>query len=133
MLYYHVWFSPKRRRAILEGEIAKVAREGLLDTARVNGIGLIECETSYDHVHLVVALNEQQNLASVMHQLKGASAHRVFQHMPELKLDLKDVSLWQRGYGHRKVEPAELPRVRQYVRGHREEPEPRVFNPRVGQ
>ncbi|OGO52396.1 MAG: hypothetical protein A2148_05710 [Chloroflexi bacterium RBG_16_68_14] len=130
MPYYHVWFSPKNREAILEGAIAEITRAKLVEAAATRGITLVECEMGYDHVHMLLELHEGQALPSVMHLLKGISAHRVFEEVPELKIDLRHTSFWQRGYGYRKVGALELSRVRRYIRNHREVSEPRVFNPR---
>jgi len=50
-----------------------------------------------------------------MHQLKGATSRHVCLKYPELK-DLGHNSFWQKGYGWRKIEPAEAPTVRNYIR-----------------
>ena len=107
-----------------------MARSALIETAETKCIRMLECEMGYDHVHMLIDVPEGQTLSSLMHRLKGASAHRLFQRIPDLKLDLRHASFWQRGYGYRMLEPSELFRVRRYIRNHREEPEPRVFNPR---
>jgi len=51
-----------------------------------------------------------------MKALKGKSAHRVFEAVPELKLDGKTKNLWQRGYGWKTVEPGAEPTIRRYIR-----------------
>jgi putative transposase len=119
---YHVWFSTKRRRQAFEGELGDDARRLLIETARRTGIRLLEVQVAGDHVHLLVGLFGAQTLPSVMHQLKGASARCIFLKYPELKLDLGDSSFWQRGYGWRRIEPAEAPGVREYIRTQRDRP-----------
>lgn len=50
-----------------------------------------------------------------MKALKGKSAHRVFQQLPELKLDAGSEHLWQRGYAWKRVPPSlEVP-TRRYI------------------
>jgi len=120
--FYHVWFTTKWRRQALEGELGDDARRLLLETAQRVGVRLLEVQLATDHVHLLVGLTESQTLPSVMHQLKGASAHYIFLKYPELKIDLGYRSFWQRGYGWRKIGPAEVPVVRNYIRTQRDRP-----------
>ena len=124
---YHVWFSTKGRRAALDGDIGDEVKRLLIETARRTGIQLMEMEAVADHVHLLVLLNGTQTLSSVMHQLKGATARAIFLKYPDLKLDLHHRSFWQKGYGWRKVAPAEAPAVRSYIRTQRDRPLRRDF------
>jgi REP element-mobilizing transposase RayT len=51
-----------------------------------------------------------------MHQLKGASAREVCKRFPELKIDMRSVSFWQKGYGYRAVSEDQIETVRRYIR-----------------
>ena len=119
---YHVWFSTKGRKPVFEGEIGDEVRQLLVDTALRTGIKLLEVETVVDHVHALVAVKETQTLPSIMHQLKGASARYIFSKYPDLRFDLASNSFWQKGYGRRKLAPAEVSVVRNYIRTQRERP-----------
>jgi putative transposase len=94
---YHVWFSTKRRKWLLEGDVADLAERAMLDAARADGIRLLELGVMIDHVHVLVDLESSNALPHTMKMLKGKSAHRVFQEIPELKLDAGISNLWQRG------------------------------------
>lgn len=120
--YYHVWFSTKRRRPALEGDVGDDAKRLLVEIAQRTGIRLLEAEVMVDHAHLLIALAGTQTLSSAMHQLKGTSARYIFLKYPEPKFDLGTDSFWQRGYGWRKVDPAELTGVRIYIRTQRRRP-----------
>jgi len=113
---YHVWFSTKGRKQALEGELGDDVRQLLIEIAQRAGIRLLEVEMAADHVHLLLASTGAQTLPSVMHQLKGASSRRIFVKYPELKVDLGHNSFWQKGYGWRKIEPAEAAAVKHYIR-----------------
>jgi len=119
---YHVWFSTKRRKQALEGELGDDARGLLIEIAQRVRIRLLEVEMVVDHVHLLVALAETQTLPSVMHQLKGASARSIFLKHPELKFDMGHNSFWQKGYGFHRLSSAEVANVRRYVRTQAERP-----------
>jgi putative transposase len=119
---YHVWFSTKGRKPVLDGEIGVDAKRLLIEIARATRTELIEADAIADHVHLLVRLSGRQTLSSVMHRLKGTSTRHVFLRYPELKLDLGHNSLWQKGYGWRKIAAAEVPAVRNYIRTQVERP-----------
>ena len=121
--FYHVWFSTKRRKQALEGELGDDVRQLLVEIAERARIQLLVAEMAGDHVHLLVALSGAQTLSSAMHQLKGASARFLFLKYPELKIDTGHSSFWQKGYGWRKIERAEAPAVRHYIRTQRNRPQ----------
>ncbi len=114
--FYHVWFSTKARKPVLEGEIAEDVKQLLLDTAKRAGIELLEVESAYDHVHLLVAASEGQTLPSIMHQLKGTSSRLLSLKHPELRFDMGTNSFWQKSYGSRRITESELPTVGRYIR-----------------
>jgi putative transposase len=113
---YHIWFSTKGRRLALQGELGDDLRQLLIEIAKRATIRLLEIEIAADHVHLLVAVSGIQTLSSAMHQLKGATSRYIFLKYPELKVDMGHNSFWQKGYGWRKIEPAEVERVRSYIR-----------------
>ncbi len=112
---YHVWFSTKRRKAALEGQIGGDVMRLLSQIAHDAGIRLLEMQAVADHVHLLVRLAPGQTLPSVMHRLKGASSRRVFLKYPDLKTDLGHHAFWQKGYGFRKVDPKQTEATRRYI------------------
>lgn len=116
---YHVWFSPRRRQAALQGPIDTVVRQAIHRIAAEHAIDLMEMETRWDHVHLLLRLPPQLTLARALQYLKGTSAREVFLAFPELKLDLGHEHLWQRGYGYRHIDRAAIPRVAEYIRDHK--------------
>lgn len=122
---YHIWFSPRRRKAVLQGDLATAVTRLLAAIAAQRGITLLECEPSYDHVHLLIALPANVSLPESMRYLKGASARYLFQQFPELKLDIGHDHFWQRGYGSGLMAPGGLGAVRRYIREHRANQEPR--------
>ena len=119
---YHVWFSTKGRKQLLDGELGEDARRLLIETAERTRIHLLEVEVLADHAHLLVALTRNQTLPSVMHQLKGTSARYTFLKYPDLRFDLGHNSFWQKGYGWRKIRLTEVPAERNYIRTQRDRP-----------
>jgi len=122
MAMYHVWFSTKGRKPALVDEIGALTTASLLTIAQRIGVEVLDMAAGEDHVHLLLALNDHQNLSTVMHDLKGASARDVFRSYPELRLDMASNSFWQKGYGWRLVPQDEIEGVRRYIRTQSERP-----------
>jgi len=113
---YHVWFGTKRRIPVLQGDIEDDVRRLMRENALRAGIRLLEAETAVDHVHLIVAVPEDKTLVSAMHQIKGATSHAVFLKYQELRMDIRESALWQKGYSFRRMEPNDVSAARRYVR-----------------
>jgi putative transposase len=120
--FFHVWFSTKRRKPVLEEEFSAEVKELLRAIARRSSIDLTEVEAVVDHVHMLLELIGDQTLSSAMHQLKGASAREIFRRYPEMKFDMQSVSFWQKGYGWRRLRDDEVPGVRVYIQTQRARP-----------
>lgn len=120
--FYHVWISTKARKPVMEGEIGADIKRLLTETAERTSIRLLEVETVADHAHLLIEVTEEQTLPEIMHRLKGAGARQIFLMYPNLKLDMEHNSFWQKGYGRRKITPAETPTVRNYIRTQQHRP-----------
>ena len=116
MPFYHVWFATKRRKWLLQGELVAAVKDLLINIATTHDIELLEHEAVVDHVHLLLLVHDQSELPKALNLLKGASARRIFQRFPELKLDAQTSSFWQAGYGSKEVPPAAVGAVRSYIR-----------------
>ncbi len=100
---YHVWFSTKRRKRLLAGDIEIHAKRLLRHIAADKGIDLRECETMADHVHLMMSARDRE-LTRQVKLLKGISARELFLEFPDLKLDAQTDHFWQRGFGYRELD-----------------------------
>ena len=123
MGFYHVWFSTKYRRWLLQGEVAEKAKEMMELVASERGIALLECETMVDHAHLLIEAQSGVQLSWFMKLIKGRSAYEVFRAFPELKLDAHVNSFWQDSFNARLVSEEQIPIVRCYIRTQEERPE----------
>src|SRR3990172_8011110 len=103
MPLFHVWFGTKRRKWLLQGSIAEAAKELMWAVAKEKDIRLMECETMPEHVHLLVEAEGRTQLSRSINLLKGSSSRRLFQALPEQKLDAGINSLWQHRYASKVV------------------------------
>lgn len=123
MKFVHVWFSTKYRLGALENpQIARLVVETMRAVAVRTGVDIVEIETAVDHMHLLLRLEENQQLSVVMHDLKGASSRAIHAADSDLQLDMGTFALWQRGYGSRIVPPSQLDTVKRYIRSQMDRP-----------
>jgi putative transposase len=115
MAFFHVWFSTKYRKWLLQGDVADKVKETMASVAAERGIKLVECETMVDHAHLLLETDSDSRLSWQLKLLKGRSAYEVFHAYPELKLDAGVNSLWQDGFESRIVPSDQLSTVRRYI------------------
>jgi putative transposase len=116
MPLYHVWFATKRRKWLLQGDVAEAAKELMRAVAEEKRITLLECETVVDHVHLPIGAEDGTRLSTAMNLLKGVTSRRIFQRFPELKLDAGIGASWQHRYGAKLVSEAAAVSVGDYIR-----------------
>jgi putative transposase len=120
---YHVWFATKSRKRILEGDIEQRIQALIAETAARYGIRLLALETMIDHVHILICLHDGQNLSKCMNLLKGTSSRRIFQEMPDIKLDAHIDHFWQKRFGSKLVPPGAVHAVRRYIETQKDRPE----------
>ncbi len=116
MPLYHVWFATKRRKWLLQGDVQDVVEESIASVANERGVNLVELGTAVDHVHMLVRANDREELSRSVNHLKGTSSRRVFERLPELKLDIGMNNLWQHRYGVKVVPERARRSVAQYIR-----------------
>ncbi len=120
MAYYHVWFATKKRKWLLQGDVEPYIKRVIGEIAKSKGIRLLDYETVVDHVHLLLEVELDEDLSSVVKLLKGISSRRVFQEFPELKMDAETNNFWQKHYGSKTVEIGALAVTKEYVRTQKE-------------
>jgi putative transposase len=116
MPLYHVWFATKQRRWLLDGDVEDTIKELIRCIAREKRIDLIEHETCVDHVHVLLRARDRAELSRSMNYIKGLSSKRLFEQIPELKLDIEMNNFRQRRYGWKIVPAGARDTVVQYIR-----------------
>jgi putative transposase len=120
---YHVWFATKSRKRILEGVVEERIKALLAETAARHHITILALETMIDHVHVLIRLEDGQDLSKCLNLLKGASSRRIFQEMPDLKLDAQIDHFWQKRFGNKLAPPGAIRAVRRYIETQKDRPE----------
>jgi len=110
---YHVVWTPKYRRPVLQNNIAVRLEQVLRETCDKYQAETIAVEIMPDHVHLLVEVDPQFGIHRLVKNLKGVSSRLLRQEFPYLKSRLP--TLWTNSYFVSTVGGAPLSVIKQYV------------------
>lgn len=91
---YHVVFCPKYRRPVLDNGVDERLKELILQQQEEYGYLVLGMEVMADHVHLLLDVNPQIGIKSVVSKIKGFTSHELREEFPSLKSRLP--TLWTR-------------------------------------
>ena len=124
---YHLVWSPKYRKGLLTGELAKRVEDLFREIAQAHDITIEELEVSVDHVHIFCSFPPRYSISQVVGRLKSESARAVFREFAWVKRQLWGGELWEDGCFARTVgDKVTAEVIRQYIRRHHEEPDPQL-------
>ena len=111
-LLYHLVFSTKDRRPLIDETLRPRLYEYLGGTIRGMGGVALEIGGIADHVHLLVKLRQDRAVSNILRDLKANSSGWVNEH----GLGKASPFAWQIGYGAFTVSESQVEKVRQYIR-----------------
>ena len=121
---YHLVWSPKYRKQILQGAIAERVREMFAEIAEQYEITIDEMAVSADHVHIFCSFPPRYSIAQVVTRFKSLSARAIFREYPQVKRQLWGGEFWEDGYFARTVgDQVTAEVIRKYIQHHRNEKE----------
>jgi len=97
-LHYHFVFTPKSRKPVLRGEIAKEVRDLIRQICRSNDIEMMAGHVRPDHVHLLLSVPPHLAPSRVMQAIKGKSSHYLLHERRSLRQEFWGQHRWARGY-----------------------------------
>ena len=117
---YHLVWSPKYRRDVLQGQIQRRVQELFADIAEQYAILIEEMEVSPDHGHIFCSFPPRYSIAQVVTRFKSLSARAIFREFPRVKQRLWGGELWEDGYFARTVgDKVTAEVIRRYIQQHR--------------
>ena len=119
--YHFVWVT-KYRYPVLRGEVAKRARELILQSCLSRDIKIIKGHVSKDHVHILVSCPPGLSPSKVMQYLKGRSSRLLQEEFPHLKKRYWGRHLWARGYFCATAGTVTQEQIKEYIEKHKHEP-----------
>ena len=114
-IWVHVVFSTQNRETIFDGDLRRKLVEHIRINAREKEIFLDRINGWSDHLHLLISLGREQNIAKVMMLIKGESAHWLNQ-----QGWIRGKFRWQDDYYAISVSESQVERVRAYIDGQQE-------------
>jgi putative transposase len=124
---YHLVWSPKYRKPILQGALAERVREMFAEIAEQYDITVEEMEVSIDHVHIFCSFPPRYSIAQVVTRFKSLSARAIFREYPQVKRQLWGGEFWEAGYFARTVgDKVTAEVIRKYIQHHRSEKESEI-------
>ena len=113
-LYYHIVWTTRDRRPLIDRDAAVFLWHFLDLTARAERGAVLEIGMVRTHVHVLVALHPCAVIPRLMQRMKGASAVVINrEYHPGAAPDRFG---WAAGYNIETVSPRSLPQARDYVR-----------------
>lgn len=110
---YHVIFTPKYRRSVLVDGIDERLKEIVVDVCSDHNSSVVEMEVMPDHVHLLLDVDPDVGVSTIIRRIKGASSRILREEFPQLKSRLP--SLWTRSKFVSSVGSVSLETVKQYI------------------
>jgi len=97
-LKYHLVWTTKYRKPILEGSIGKRMRDLIREICDTNNVQIIRGHISKDHVHMFISMPPQISVSKITQYIKGKTSRKILQEFPHLNKKFWGQHLWSRGY-----------------------------------
>ena len=95
---YHIVFAPKYRRQVIYSKIKADVGKILRKLCEMKGVNILEAGACPDHIHMLVSIPPNVNIAYFMGYLKGKSSLMIFDRHANLKYKYGNRHFWCRGY-----------------------------------
>jgi len=96
LIVFHLVWTPKRRKAILIGDIAKDCKLLIEKKCQQKGWVVLQLAVQPDHIHLFVQVWPETSASQIVKECKGLTSHELRAKYPDLKRRLP--SLWTRSF-----------------------------------
>lgn len=110
---YHVIFTPKYRRNVLQNGIDIRLKELILEKQVEFNYNIIELEIMSDHVHLLIEISPKDSVKNIISKIKGYTSGILRKEFPNLKSRIP--TLWTRSFFISTVGSVSLDIVKEYI------------------
>jgi putative transposase len=115
-LMYHLVWIPKYRKRLLVGKVAGRLKELLHECAAMNKWKIEELNIQKDHVHMLVQMNPNISVSTMVQFFKGGTSRIIRQEFPELREFLWGESFWADGYFAETSGQVNEEKIREYIK-----------------
>ncbi len=109
-IWVHLVWSTKSRKPFLNDNIRQTVFDHIAENAKIKNIQLDIIDGYNDHIHCLLRINSDQNIATIVQLLKGESSFWI-----NKKGLMKHKFEWQDEYFAVSVSESQLDRVRKYI------------------
>ena len=113
---YHMVWSVKHRRKILNTEIEEFLKDLAVDIGRDKGftVKLFECR-NMEHVHCFITAPPKLSVTNIVKYLKGITGRKLFEKYPEIKESLYKGQLWNHSYYCETIGSVSEENIKRYI------------------
>lgn len=109
-LYALVAFYARAKKPLFDTEVTELFTQVLPEVCKSYDYELIAYRIMPNQVHLIIGFKPTDALADVVSDIKRSSAHRLFEGIPRLEVEIGKRNFWAEGYfaetlGHTQIEP----------------------------
>ena len=116
-IQYHIVWCVKYRHKILTSKIENKLVDVLYRIANENNFQILECNTDYDHIHLLINCTPQHYIPDIMQKMKGISSRMLMKEFGEvLRKKLLGGHLWNPSYFVATVSENTEEQIRKYIK-----------------
>ena len=112
---YHIVWSVKFRRPVLEGNIESYLKELLVQISHEKSFEIQKMEVMPEHVHVFASAHPKISPSYMVKMLKGISGRKLLMRFPELKGRLWKGHLWNSSFYVETVGSVSEEAVRKYL------------------
>jgi len=113
---YHIVFSTKYRKKVLDLKIEERVKEIVSDIAKEKGFEVSQIEVGeQEHVHIFVSAHPKISPSYIVKMIKGISARKILLEFPEIKGKLWKGHLWNPSYYIETIGSISEETIRRYI------------------
>ena len=119
---YHIVWSTKYRRKVLNIDIKRRLKEILIDVGKQKGFEIAEIEVgTKDHVHVFVSAIPKISISYIAKMMKGISGRLLLKEFPEISKELWNGELWNPSYYVETIGSISEEAIGQYIQNQEKE------------
>ncbi|MCS7272888.1 MAG: IS200/IS605 family transposase [Fimbriimonadales bacterium] len=109
-LYALLAFYARAKKPLFDPEVTALFTQVLPEVCQSYGYELIAYRLMPNQVHLIVGFKPTDAITDVVSDIKRSTAHRLFEGIPRLEVEIGKRNFWAEGYfaetlGHTQIEP----------------------------
>ena len=113
---YHVVWSVKHRRKILDAQVEKYLKDIVQQIADEKGfiVQMFEC-VEQDHVHCFITAPPKLSVTTIVKYLKGITGRKLYEQFPEMRNKLWKGQLWNHSYYCETIGSVSEENIKRYI------------------